>query len=231
MTRSLEALVDAQARKWQLGRAERRAEVRRPVITVSHQHGARGCEVARRVAEELKLDLFDREIIHRIAQNTHLAEQVVTALDEHDRELLTDWLASVATRDYLSPGEYRYHLCSVIGAVAHHGGAVIVGRGAHVVLGAGEALRVRAVAPLEDRVRTIMQREGISNRQARRQIVAVEAERRAFLKQHFHADSSDPSAFDIVVNTSALGLEGACRVIESAAQDLTWRTSAKSAVG
>jgi Cytidylate kinase-like family len=213
MTRSVEALVEAQARKWQMVRSERREDPRRPVITLSREHGARGEQVARRVAEELELDLFDREIIHRIAESTHLADQVVAALDEHDRELLTDWLASLASREYLSPGEYRYHLSSVIGAVARHGGALIMGRGAHIVLGRGEALRVLVVAPLEDRVRTIMRREGLSDRQARRRIVAVEADRRAFLMQHFRSDFGDPSSFDLVVNTAVLGVEGACRAI------------------
>jgi cytidylate kinase len=231
MTRSIEALVDAQARKWQLGRTERRAEERRPVITLSRQHGARGGEVARRVADELQFDLFDREIIQRIAESTHLGERVVAALDEHDRELLTDWLASVASRDYLSPGEYRYHLSCVIGAVAHHGGALIMGRGAHLVLGRGEALRVLVVAPLEDRIRTIMQRDGIDERSARRQIVSVEADRRAFLMKHFHADFGDPSAFDVVVNTSVLGVDGACRVIGNTVQVLTSRTSSEVLVG
>jgi hypothetical protein len=230
MTRSVEALVDAQARKWQLGRVVRRAEVRRPVITVCRQHGARGEEVARRVADELQLDLFDREIIHRIAESTHLADRVVAALDEHDRELLTDWLASLASRDYLSPGEYRYHLSSVIGALAHHGGAVIVGHGAHLVLGRGEALRVLVIAPLEDRVRTVMETEGLGERQARRRIVTVEAEWRAFLMQHFHTEFADPTTFDLVVNTAVIGVEGACRAIRNTVPALAPRTNSAAIV-
>jgi len=231
MTRSIEALVDAQARKWQLVRGERRAEARRPVITLSRLHGARGGDVALRLADELGLDFFDREIIQRIAESTHLGERVVAALDEHDRELLTDWLASLASRDYLSPGEYRYHLSCVIGAVAHHGGALIMGRGAHLVLGRGEALRVLVVAPLEERVRTIMEREGLGERLARRQILTVEANRRAFLMQHFHADFADPSTFDLVVNTSVLGVEGACRAIRDTLPALLLRTNSEVLVG
>jgi Cytidylate kinase-like family len=231
MTRSVEALVDAQARKWQLVRGERRAVPRRPVIALCRQHGALGEDVAQHVAEELELDLFDREIIQRIADSTHLSERVVAALDEHDRALLTDWLASLASRDYLSPGEYRYHLSSVIGALAHHGGALIVGHGAHLVLGRGEALRVLVIAPLEDRVRTIMEREGLSERLARRQIVSVEAEWRAFLMQHFHADYADPATFDLVVNTAVLGVEGACRAISQTVPSLIARMGTGAIVG
>jgi cytidylate kinase len=225
MTRSIEALVDHQARRWQLSRSERRAEATLPVVTVSRQHGAGGGEAARRVAEDLGLDLFDREIIQQVAESSHLSERVVSSLDEKDRELLTDWLSAISSRNYLSPVEYRYHLSRVVGALAHHGGAVILGRGAHLILGPGEALRVLVVAPLETRVRAVMDREGLSERDARRRIVTVEAERKAFLMKHFHADFADPTTFDIVVNTAALGISGACGAIRAAAAGLPARAA------
>jgi cytidylate kinase len=222
MTRTIEAIVEEQAHRWQLRREERQTEPRRPVVTVSRQHGAGGDDVARRLAEELKLDIFDREIIQRIAESTHLSERVVSSL-EKDQEVLTDWLASIASRNYLSPVEYRYHLSRVVGALAHHGGAVIVGRGAHLILGGGEALRVLVVAPLETRVRAVMEREGLGEREARRRIVSVEADRKAFLMKHFHVDFADPTTFDLVVNTAALGVEGACRAVATAARALSAR--------
>jgi cytidylate kinase len=226
MTRSIEALVDHQARRWQIHRSERREEATRPVVTVSRQHGAGGGEVAKRVADELGCDLFDREIIQQIAESTHLSERVVSALDEKDRELLTDWLGAISSRNYLSPVEYRYHLSRVVGALAHHGGAVILGRGAHLILGQGEALRVLVVAPLEARVRSVMEREGLSERDARRRIVTVEADRKAFLMKHFHADFADPTTFDIVVNTIVLGISGACLAVRAAAERLPARATA-----
>ena len=58
----------------------------------------------------------------------------------------------------------------VVGAIAHHGGAIILGHGAHLVLGEGEALRVQLVAPLDARVAAVMQRKGIGEREARRQV-------------------------------------------------------------
>jgi cytidylate kinase len=216
MTRTIEAIVEEQARRWQLARVERHEEPRRPVITISRQHGARGGDVAQRLADDLKLDLFDREIIHRIAESAHLGEIVVTALDEHNRALLTDWMASVVSRDYLSAAEYRYHLTRVLGAVAHHGGAVIMGHGAHLILGQGEALRVLVVAPLEKRIQTVMEREKLGEKEAQRRIAAVEGDRRAFLLQYFHTDLGDPASFDLVVNTSVLGVEGAARAVENA---------------
>jgi cytidylate kinase len=101
---------------------------------------------------------------------------------------------------------------------------VILGRGAHLILGQGEALRVLMVAPLEARVLAVMQREGLSEREARHRIAAVEADRKAFLMKHFHADLADPANFDLVVNTAVLGIEGACGTIRAALERLPARS-------
>jgi cytidylate kinase len=216
MTRSIEALVEEQVRRWQLLRQQPREEVEvRPVVTVTGQHGARADELSLQLASELGFDHFDREIIHRVAESAQLSESVVSALDGKKRALFTDWLAAVASRNYFGPTEYRYHLAHVIGAIAHQGGAVIVGRGAHLLLG-DKALRVLAAAPLEDRVRTVMEAEGLSERDARRRIVEVESNRHAFILMHYRVEFADPTAFDLVVNTAALGLDGATAAVRAA---------------
>ena len=216
MVRSIDALVEEQVRRWQLLRQQPREEVEiRPVVTVTGQHGARGDELSRQLASELGFDHFDREIIHRVAESAQLSESVVAALDGKKRALFTDWLSAVASRNYFGPTEYRYHLAHVIGAIAHQGGAVIVGRGAHLLLG-DAALRVLAVAPLEDRVRTVREAEGLSERDARRRIVEVEANRHAFILMHYRVEFTDPTAFDLVVNTPALGLDGSTAVVRAA---------------
>jgi cytidylate kinase len=225
MTRTIEAMVEEQAHRWQLVR--KRADLpRRPVVTVARQHGARGTELARLLAKERKLDLFDREIIQKIAESSRLSERVVTALDERNRELLTDWLASVASRDYLSPAEYQYHLSRVIGAIAHQGGAVIIGRGAHLILGPGQAFRVLVVAPFEQRLAHVMRSQSLDEGAARRRIADVEAGRRAFLMKHFHSEFARPEEFDLVVNTEVLGMEGCLRAIVSALEALPARGAA-----
>ena len=215
MSRSIEALVDEQVRRWELLRRKPKEAKVRPVITITGQHGARGDELSRQLASALGFDHFDREIIHRVAESAQLSERVVAAMDMKKRELLADWLAGFASRNYLSPAEYRYHLAHVIGAIAHQGGAVIVGRGAHLLL-KGHALRVLAVAPLEDRVRTVVEAEGLSERDARRRIEEVESDRHAFILMHYHAEFADPTAYDLVVNTGALGLDGAIAAVRAA---------------
>lgn len=215
LPRSIEQIADQQARQWLFCGRGRPGAAPRPVITVSRQHGAGGGLLARRLAEGLGLTLFDREIIERIASDARLSERVVSGLDERDRPLLTDWLAALTAEGYLSPNAYREHLTRVIGAIALGGGAVILGRGAHLILGPARALRVQVIAPLAARVAEVARRDGVGEREARRRIAAVEAERQAFLERYFHA-VREPAPFDLVVNTGVLGIEGAVAAVRAA---------------
>mgnify|MGYP001821682526 CR=1 FL=1 len=65
-------------------------------------------------------------------------------------------------------------------------------------------------------MRAVMEDEGLSEREARRRIEAVEADRHAFILTHYRAEFGDPTAFDLSVNTAALGVEGACSVVQAA---------------
>jgi cytidylate kinase len=71
-----------------------------------------------------------------------------------------------------------------------------------------------------------MASESVTEREARRRIVEVEADRRAFLAKQFHADFAQPTDFDLVVNTSALGLDAACELVCAALARLPARRMA-----
>ena len=218
MARSLGVLVDQQARRFQLQRDLREADLRRPVLAMALQYGAGGEEVVRSLAKELALDVFDREIVRQIAESTHRSERAVGALDDRMRRWTADWLESLASHDFLSTSAYREQLVQVVGEIARHGGAIIVGHGAHLVLGEGEALRVLLTAPLAARVSAVMRAEGVGERTARRTVVEVEAARRAALAHRFHVDLEDPSRFDLVVNTARLGVAGSVAAIRAAVE-------------
>jgi len=208
---SIRDLLSGPPAGWYAGRA--RPVATQPVITISRYPGSRGDDLAALLGQRLGIEVLDRELLHRIATSAHTSDHVVSDLDERNRPMLTEWLSSLASPEHLSPYSYRQHLTRVVEAIARFGGAVIVGRGAHLILHSGEALRVLVVAPLPARVATIAQREGIPPQEAERRIATEEAERRAFLAQYFHADYGDHTAFDLVVNTAILGVEGAADAV------------------
>ena len=53
------------------------------IITIGREFGSGGRELGRRLAEELGIAYYDREIIAEIAKRTELSEQYVQQIVEH----------------------------------------------------------------------------------------------------------------------------------------------------
>ena len=65
-----------------------------PIITVSRQYGSAGRDVARKVAEELKMPYYDTEVISMTAAQTGFSEEVVRN-EERKRSVLSNPLFSL----------------------------------------------------------------------------------------------------------------------------------------
>lgn len=215
---TLERLIDEQARKWQQAtdRRKKKQEPPGPVITISREPGSEGHILAKLIAEELKIDLFDREIIHQVSKSANMSERVVSSLDEKERSLLDNWIQFLKTSRWFWGDEYVHHLTTVIGTIGEHGNAVILGRGANMVLPPEETLRVRFIAPLEIRVQSIAKEQDISEENAKKYIAKEESDRKAFIRKYFHADIDDPINYDLVINTQFIKTENIIEIVKNA---------------
>jgi len=215
-------LVDEQVKRWLAEQEKRKAQPRvtpeppRPLVTISREAGANGTSLGRIVAKKLGFELWDQEIVHRVAQEKGAPEALFAAVDERARSRIVDLLAGILMGDVGTETEYLASLGRVFHSIAEHGSAVIVGRGAHFVLGPGEALRVRVVAPLEDRVRVIAGTRRMADREARAEVERIDHERVAFNRHHYGRNVADPAFYDVVVNTGSFQLESAADVVVAA---------------
>jgi cytidylate kinase len=103
------------------------------------------------------------------------------------------------------PGDYLRHLMKVMGTIARHGRAVVVGRGANFILPADKQFSVRVICPQEERVKNVARTFDVSLEAARHRVIRRESRRRAFVRQSFNADISDPLHYDMVLNTGRTG--------------------------
>ena len=110
---------------------------------------------------------------------------------------------------YLWPGVYLDHLMKVVAAIASHGNAIIVGRGANFLIPMEDRLSVRVIAPLEVRVKNVAKEFGVTREEAKRRVINRENRRSAFIRQSFNADVADPRNYDLVVNTQKLDIDAA----------------------
>lgn len=193
-------------------------------ITISREAGAGGSEIARRLAEELKMDLMSGQIIKRVAENARMSTTVVETLDEKAVSRVDSMINSLFVSRHLSPDSYLRHLTRVLGTIGEHGNAIIVGRGANFVLPKERTFRIRFVAPKESRVRHFMKSRGMEKADATKYVDKKDVDRKGYIKNYFKSDASDPSHYDIVINTEMTGIEGAVKIVINAFHDWMRKT-------
>ena len=105
---------------------------------------------------------------------------------------------------------------------AKSGDLVFVGRGGHLILkDAKNVLRIGVVAHLEDRIQTLMSREGFTEAEAAAKISDRDAARRYYFSKFFQVDDPDKADyFHITINTSEVSTEFAVGVITNAVEAL-----------
>ena len=223
MIGSIDRIVNQQILKWQEERriAERRGPSRnpdsqQPTICISREFGARGAELGRLVAERLDVRFYSQELIHFVAKESHVRQQVVESLDERVRAGITRRVAEILRANRFAETDYLRNLSKVVVTLARHGQSVVVGRGAHFILDPLMTLRVRVIAPFERRIERVEDKYHLPESVAREKILRIDGERVAFNRQHFGADITDPRNYDIIVNTGRLPLDACVSLVTAA---------------
>jgi cytidylate kinase len=191
------------------------------VITLSAPYGAGGSRVGPIVAERLGVPFVDRAI------PTGVAERLAVPLEEAvDRDeaigaslaRMSVWLghvgqafgAPVALPDEAEEGLFRRATEEVIREHAQGDGALILGRGAAVVLrDEPRALHVRLDGPVEARIRQGMEVEGVDRETAERHVTETDRAREAYVEHFYRVDPRDAALYHLVIDSTAIPL-GAC---------------------
>jgi cytidylate kinase len=186
-------------------------------IALSREAGANGSLVARAVGEQLGWAVYDRELLQRVAEEMGLLASLVEGADEKTKNWLAKYLQTLSrTAPVVSGIGYARHLAETLLSLAAHGECVVVGRGAAQVLPAATTLRVRLVAPVADRVKTLQQRLGVTQEEAARRVARMDDERVRFVKEFFRKDAADQAQYDLILNSSRFSpSECAALIIEA----------------
>jgi len=216
----IEKLIHKQVQLWSV-REKLRALGREPTkdpwccgyVAISRNVGSRAAQVAQALADSLGWQVFGREIVEHIARRANLRQSVVESFDERRQSEIQSWIQTIIDRHALGRDRYLRHLLQVFLSIAEHGQAVIIGRGAHVVLPPERGIRVWVTAPLERRLEVLRQEHGLSRAEAKRLIEERDAQRADWLRRMFHSDANDPRCFDLVINTGYLEPEDAAEII------------------
>ena len=208
-----------------------------PVITIARQFGAGGTSVGQMVAGQLKADLLDRQLITEVARRLELPEDEVEAQDEQPGSFLNRLVIALGSASlepsipaagaawappYTDPAfDPRRAVLEatqqVIEEAARSGHVVIIGRGgAYILRDLEGALHVFLRAAEETRLKTLMERFGLAEEEARRRMKQTDANRAAYIRQVYGHHWTHPSHYDLVLDIGRLGYDVGASVILAA---------------
>jgi cytidylate kinase len=202
-------------------------EAVRGTITISRSYGAGGLRVAEAVSKDLGWRMVDREVVEQAARRLGLEPELAESLDERVPDLIEEAGLALSAAELpmgFGPPPPEDHALAeavraVIAGLADRGGYVIVGRGGQVALRARtDAVHVQLVGDLEERAGRIAEWQGLSEPEARELCRRVDEDRKAYVRRFHGVDIDDPLLYDVVLNTSRLGIRGAADAVLAVAR-------------
>ncbi len=200
------------------------------VITIARQYGSGGREIGVRVAELLGIKAYNKELITMAAQKSGIAADVAGKVDERATSSLLYTLAMGSSSygsinvGYDVPVNDKLFIAQsdVIKELAENEDCVIVGRCADYVL-RDHAKRISffIYADHETRVRRIMNRQGVSENEARELIKKTDRRRANYYNFYTGRKWGKYDHYSVSIDSSLLGIEGTARVIADIAKRYT----------
>ncbi|HTG82098.1 MAG TPA: cytidylate kinase family protein [Geobacteraceae bacterium] len=183
-----------------------------PIITISREMGTGAYQIAKDVAKKLRYTLVDGPKIAELASQYGLTPEVLERVDEKPPSYVT-------AEDRLH-ASYLNTIELILLDCVKKGNVIIYGRGGQDLLPSlRNVLRVRFIAPFDERVENFAEREWIDPDLARELIRKSDHQRGGFIHFYFNRDWSDPFGYDLVFNTSRLSRSAIVDAIVTAAKD------------
>ena len=193
------------------------------IITIGREHGSNGHLIASGLAEELGYRCLSKEIVDKAAEDSSFNKAILASYDE---KRISPYIS--ASPHYMGMGE-GFRLSTQIAAaqfdairsLAEAGNCIFVGRCADYVLRNREDLfRVFISAPVEFRVRTMMERKGLSEDQAKKLIRQVDKDRSSYYKYYTDQIWGEIENYDLCINSARVGVDAAVKAIAGVVRGL-----------
>ena len=196
------------------------------IITISREFGSGGRSIGRKVAEELGIPFYDKELVEQIAMESGFAPKFV---EEHGEHSPTGSFFSYAfapqgvpgIMNGLSTADFLWNIqCNVILQLADQGPCVIVGRNADYILkDRPDALHIYVFADAPYRADRIVRLYGESEKTPEQRLNEKDKRRRVNYQHYTGRTWGQAQNYDLCLDTGVLGEDFCTEVIVKAYQD------------
>ena len=193
------------------------------IITIGRQYGSGGRQVGRRIAEELGVPFYDKELLTHAAQESGMPRELFENYDEVPTNSLLYSLSMGAyavgdmnTASFNLPLNHKVFLAQMdtIKKLAEQGGCVMVGRCADYALAHYPHLvNVFIYADLKKRAARVAEYENISVREAEARARKTDKRRASYYNFYSNKKWGAMESYHLMVDSGAINLDNTARLI------------------
>ena len=204
------------------------------IITIGREFGSAGREIGYKVAKEFGIKLYDKEMLARAAKESGICEEI---FESHDEKPTSSFLYSLVMDTYSMgysgntytdmPINHKIFLAQfdTIKKMADEGPCVIIGRCADYALeDYPNVVSVFITGDEADKIKRISELYDVDEAKAKDLMVKTDKRRSSYYNYYSNKKWGDPKSYDMCINSSAVGQEGAVDIImELAKKKQEWK--------
>lgn len=198
---------------------DRGSDMKKVIITINRENGSGGREIACRLGEILDLKVYDKAILESIVEKYHLDKEEIERIKAKKLNFWDDLcqfykqsssigLGYQSEEKKVTSRELYYAEAEIMRNLARQESCNIVGRSAfHVFKDNPDAIRIFIIADREARIRRVIKKKDLSEKDAAKLTDETDAARETFTKYFAGTSRYDARNYDLVVNVTPYTIE------------------------
>ena len=208
-----------------------------PVISIDRQCGSLGKKIGEKLAEKLGVKCYDKELFAVAAKNSGLSKELFYSHDEKPANsllyslVMDTYSLGFTTSGHMDmPMDHKLFLAQfeTIKQLAEEKSCVFIGRCEDYALADYENLiSVFITADENDRMEALKELHQIDDAKAKDLMVKTDKKRSSYYNYYTNKKWGNVKSYDLCINRSAVGIDGAVKIIQEFVNAKTLRIKEK----
>ena len=196
----------------------------RSIITISREFGSGGREIGQKLADEMGIGFYDKELLEMASKESGICEELFV---KHDESYTNSFLYSLVMDTYSINGyssapfldmplNHKVFLAQfeAIKKIASEGPCVLVGRCADYALSDNpNCINAFVHADLDYRIENMKKRFGMNEKQAKDTLAKKDKQRASYYNYYTSKKWGDSRSYHLTLDISELGIDGCVDMI------------------
>ena len=192
------------------------------VITIARGFGSGGKTIGQMLAKKLDIDYFDNDLLRLASEESGINIALFGKADEKVKANLFkkynrsygQKVISPDSTEFISDDNLFNYQAKIIRELAEKQNCILIGRCAdHILKDNPKVIRIFVCADPQACIDKVVELYGIDADDAKKKIEKIDKSRAAYYKYYTGKEWNDPVNYDLCINTTSVGFDGAVDII------------------